>query len=103
MSATTAKKSMLYTRTGDQGETSLYSGDRCSKADERFDALGATDELCAHLGLARQHCIDDARDQVVTLIPLLEYIMGRLLDAGSSIATPVSSASARKVRMFVPK
>jgi len=43
----------IYTRTGDTGETSLFSGDRARKDDPRVDAYGEIDELNAWLGLAR--------------------------------------------------
>jgi cob(I)alamin adenosyltransferase len=42
----------IYTRTGDQGETSLRGGRRVHKSDLRVDAYGAIDELTACLGLA---------------------------------------------------
>lgn len=43
----------VYTRTGDGGETSLYSGERVPKCCSRIDAYGTVDELQASLGLAR--------------------------------------------------
>lgn len=49
----------VYTKTGDVGETSLYSGERVSKASLRVDAYGTMDELQAQIGVARA-CIDDA-------------------------------------------
>lgn len=43
----------IYTRTGDAGETSLYSGERVMKCCPRVDVYGEADELQASLGLAR--------------------------------------------------
>lgn len=40
----------IYTRTGDHGKTSLFSGERVSKADKRLEACGDVDELNAVLG-----------------------------------------------------
>ena len=43
----------IYTRTGDDGSTGLYGGDRVSKASARVSAYGCVDELKAVLGWAR--------------------------------------------------
>ena len=45
----------IYTRTGDAGQTSLFSGRRLSKADPRVEAYGTVDELNACIGLLRDH------------------------------------------------
>ena len=41
----------IYTRTGDDGTTSLCDGSRLSKDDMRVEAYGTLDELNAHIGL----------------------------------------------------
>ena len=43
----------LYTRKGDGGATSLFSGRRTAKHDPRIAAVGDLDELSAALGLSR--------------------------------------------------
>ncbi|HTV64922.1 MAG TPA: cob(I)yrinic acid a,c-diamide adenosyltransferase [Bryocella sp.] len=43
----------IYTRKGDLGTSSLFSGEKVSKADIRLEAYGALDELQAQLGMAR--------------------------------------------------
>ena len=45
------KITKVYTRTGDQGQTSIVGGFRVSKASERLEAYGTVDELSSHLGL----------------------------------------------------
>lgn len=42
---------MIYTKTGDQGTTSLVGGTRVSKCDDRVEAYGTVDELNSHLGV----------------------------------------------------
>ena len=42
----------IYTRTGDQGETSLFSGQRVSKTHPRVAAYGTLDEMNSILGAA---------------------------------------------------
>ena len=54
------KKSNVYTRTGDEGTTSLVGGTRVSKTDIRLESYGIVDELNAHLGLLMTYIEDDA-------------------------------------------
>jgi cob(I)alamin adenosyltransferase len=49
----------IYTKTGDAGQTGLFSGKRLSKADARVEAYGTVDELNAHLGLLRDLTEDE--------------------------------------------
>jgi cob(I)alamin adenosyltransferase len=51
----------IYTRTGDDGTTSLGSGERRKKYDLRVDAYGTLDEANAAIGIARLHTGDDAQ------------------------------------------
>jgi cob(I)alamin adenosyltransferase len=50
----------IYTRTGDDGTTSLGSGDRRKKYDLRVEAYGTLDEVNAVMGLVRLHTASDA-------------------------------------------
>lgn len=59
----------IYTRTGDDGTTSLGSGARRKKYDLRVAAYGTLDELNAVLGLARLHSATD---------PGLDAALGRI-------------------------
>lgn len=45
------KKSIIYTRTGDKGTTSLVGGQRVSKAHDRIESYGTVDELNSFIGL----------------------------------------------------
>jgi cob(I)alamin adenosyltransferase len=50
----------IYTRTGDEGETSIIGGRRLSKHHPRIEAYGTVDELIAWIGWLRgadQHCV----------------------------------------------
>lgn len=49
----------IYTRTGDKGQTSLFGGERVSKAHGRVAAYGTFDELNSQLGL----CVALARKE----------------------------------------
>jgi cob(I)alamin adenosyltransferase len=56
----------IYTKTGDKGQTGLYSGRRLSKAHPRVEAYGTVDELNACVGLLRDHVTDaEIREQLL--------------------------------------
>ena len=57
----------IYTRTGDDGTTSLGSGARRKKYDLRVAAYGTLDEVNAAIGLARVHA-DGALDAMLARI-----------------------------------
>jgi len=42
----------IYTKTGDKGITSLFSGERVSKSEQIFEILGSLDELNSNLGFS---------------------------------------------------
>jgi hypothetical protein len=70
----------IYTRTGDQGKTSLFSGERVSKADKRLEACGDVDELNAVLG-ALAASLDDEDPKLVREI---QEIQSTLFHVGVS-------------------
>ena len=41
----------IYTKTGDEGETSLFGGNRVTKTNQRIEAYGTVDELNSFFGL----------------------------------------------------
>ncbi|MFH0713856.1 MAG: cob(I)yrinic acid a,c-diamide adenosyltransferase [Candidatus Micrarchaeota archaeon] len=49
---------VLYTKTGDKGETSLANGGRVKKTNPRIAAVGDIDELNSFIGLAKTYCRD---------------------------------------------
>lgn len=56
----------IYTKTGDKGQTGLFSGKRLSKAHPRVEAYGTVDELNSFVGLLRDHVTDDSsREQLL--------------------------------------
>jgi len=70
----------IYTRTGDDGTTSLGSGARRKKYDLRVDAYGTLDEVNAVIGLARLHTAGSA-----TLDGALARIQNDLFDVEADL------------------
>ncbi len=70
----------LYTRRGDEGETSLIGGARVAKDSPRVEAYGALDEAVAAVGLARVA----ARDDLVCGV--LRFIQHKLMTCSSMLA-----------------
>ncbi|HAL65675.1 MAG: ATP/cobalamin adenosyltransferase [Bacteroidetes bacterium 38_7] len=62
------KEGKIYTRTGDEGETSLIGGQRVLKSHERIEAYGTLDELNAFIGLVADLCEDIQAKQLLVLI-----------------------------------
>jgi len=78
----------VYTRTGDQGQTSLVGGARVSKASLRVDAYGDVDELNSVIGVARARSDDKEIDEVLGLIQNDLFTLGADLASPSEIDVP---------------
>ena len=70
----------IYTKTGDQGKTSLLGGTRVLKSHIRIEAYGTVDELNAHLGLLKDMMADPV------LKENLFRIQHELFDIGAYLA-----------------
>lgn len=90
----------IYTKTGDGGTSSLFNGERRSKRDAYFCALGAIDELNSHLGLARDLLSAATRDSKQPQSALEEVqlhlyqLQSLLIDLGAAVATPLDRSTA---------
>ncbi len=85
------RKSKLYTRTGDRGQTALFGGRRVAKDHPRVAAYGAIDELNAALGVA----ISFIRQR--KLITALSTIQNELFNIGAELSSdrPVRRSKAQ--------
>lgn len=83
-----ARSPRIYTRTGDEGFSSTFTGERRPKGDRIFEALGTTDELSSAIGLASELSSEKGH----AFVEQLHKVQCMLQDVGSNIATPLSSA-----------
>ncbi len=73
----------IYTKTGDDGTTGLFGGNRVKKFSLRIESYGTVDELNAVVGVALTEEIPgDVRLQLTTISSLL-------FNLGSDLATPL--------------
>lgn len=73
----------LYTKTGDDGTTSIIGGSRVKKNCCRLEAYGTLDELSSFIGAiaADKHCDDEVKGQLL-------IIQHKLFDLGTVLASP---------------
>lgn len=74
----------VYTRGGDQGQTSLIGGDRVSKASLRLECYGTVDETNATLGLVIEALAASAAGP--QLVPVLRRVQNELFNLGAELA-----------------
>jgi cob(I)alamin adenosyltransferase len=66
----------IYTKTGDAGLTSLYTGERVEKNSLRVQVYGAIDEADSALGLARAFVtVNDVREKIFAVQKILPRLM----------------------------
>ncbi len=83
------KKSKVYTKTGDAGETGLVSGNRTLKSDLRIELYGELDELNSRIGLACSLLGSELK--FIQVINFLHHIQSAIFDLGSNLACEVDN------------
>lgn len=84
----------VYTKTGDQGMTSLIGGTRVAKNSVRLEAYGSVDELNSYIGMIRSLVAGNE------IAGELAEIQMRLFDVGGNLATD-PHANSRKMPVGV--
>ena len=82
----------IYTKTGDEGMTSLRDGVRVPKDDPRIETNGQIDQLNAHLGVVRSMLGDDDANREI-----IHSVQRELMTIMSHIATPEGSVNPREL------
>jgi len=91
----------VYTRGGDQGETSLAGGQRVPKDGLRLEAYGTIDELNSFVGLARSTASEAARTEtrLAELVAILLRVQHELFNLGSILATLPEDVHPKQARV----
>ena len=84
----------IYTKTGDDGTTALYGGERVAKDSLRVECYGTVDELNSFIGLVISEVTADSVNQ------LLIEIQNKLFTMGGELATPTDKSNLNKVRLL---
>ena len=79
------KKSKVYTKSGDKGTTSLVSGNRLAKSDQRIDLYGDVDELNSAIGFGISLMNESKQVGEVDMV-FLQKFQSALFDLGSRLA-----------------
>ena len=81
----------IVTKSGDRGQTSLWSGERVSKDDIRVEAYGTLDELNSHLGEVK-HLVDkNTKDAIENIQQIMIRIMGELANREKKFKNPIGN------------
>ncbi|WP_302615087.1 ATP:cob(I)alamin adenosyltransferase, partial [uncultured Bacteroides sp.] len=91
------KKSLVYTKTGDKGTTSLVGGSRVPKTHIRLEAYGTVDELNAHLGWLYTYLSDE------TDCDFIQSIQHKLFAIGSHLATDQVKTQLKPASIITPQ
>ena len=90
-------KNITYTRTGDEGTTSLIGGLRVAKYDDRVEAYGTVDELSAFIGV-----LYDQEGITVEMRTVLEAIQNKLFTIESHFALDENSEVKKMIPVLIP-
>ena len=86
----------IYTKTGDEGMTSLRNGVRVPKDDPRIEINGQIDQLNAYLGVVRS-MLNETQDMASR--QLIHAVQRELMTVMSHIATPEGSVNPRELHV----
>jgi cob(I)alamin adenosyltransferase len=88
-----ARLTRIYTKGGDKGTTSLGTGKRVPKHDQRVEAYGTVDEANAAIGIVRLHTNGDED-------AMLARIQNDLFDLGADLCAPDGEGTKDRLRII---
>lgn len=99
------KKIKVYTKTGDDGTTSLFSGKRVAKHHIKIKAYGSIDELNSWLGWIRdQNIAPERKDEIIKIQKDLMIISSQLANDGVELGiVPVGQNEVTLLEEYIDK
>jgi ATP:cob(I)alamin adenosyltransferase len=92
----------ISTKTGDKGQTSLWSGERVDKDDLRVEAYGTIDELNSHLAEAKHYVVSKKIFNIIEEIQNdLFKVAGELASKEKLYVKPIENKDAEKLTEYV--
>lgn len=88
----------ITTKTGDKGMTSLYDGQRVSKADPRIELLGELDELNARVGFCK--ALTESKKTYETIQEQLMRVMTIVATPGKNVSEKDSEYLDQSIAMM---
>lgn len=83
----TTRINKVYTKAGDNGETTICDGVRVNKSHILIELIGALDELNAILGIVKVHL----NDKTIRLKPEVDAVQQQLFFVGAQVAYSIGS------------
>lgn len=87
----------LYTKSGDDGTTGLFSGVRVVKDHQRIESYGTIDEFNASLGMCCSAC-EKHNSLHRRLLEIFSILQSRMFDIGADLATPEGTNNEAKIK-----
>lgn len=88
----------IVTKTGDDGSTGLWSGERIGKDSLRVEAYGTIDELSSSLGMARHLCFqDNVLYAIEDIQRMLFRVAGELASLGTPFDRPITASDEARI------
>ena len=91
-------KNITYTKTGDEGKTSLIGGLRVAKYDDRVEAYGTVDELSAFIGV-----LYDQEGVTAEMCTVLDVVQNKLFTIESHFALDENSEVKKMIPVLTPE
>ena len=90
-------KNIIYTKTGDEGKTSLIGGLRVAKYDDRVEAYGTVDELSAFIGV-----LYDQEGVTAEMKAVMDVVQNKLFTIESHFALDENSEVKKMIPVLTP-